>query len=226
MDYLSLEQTTPLRRMRNPVRGFMDGGAALASLAGLITLGAVTIGDAGKFVAVGVFGLSLIALYTTSALYHTIPWSAAWRNRMQRLDHSMIYVLVAGSWTPLAAVVLDGRWRITVLTVVWGLAMFGIAQKVFIPRVPLWFSIAVQVTMGYFALVPLVELMGRLSPEAIVLMFASGALYTIGLVLFALRRPRLVPRIFSYHEVFHVFVIAASALHFVLVLRYVVPYPG
>ena len=145
---------------------------------------------------------------------------------MQRLDHSMIYVLVAGSWTPLAAVVLDGRWRVTVLAVVWGLAMFGIAQKVFIPQMPLWFSIAIQTTMGYFALVPLVELMGRLSPAAIALMFTSGALYTIGLVLFALRRPRLLPRVFSYHEVFHVFVIAASALHFVLVLRYVVPYPG
>ncbi|MDH3500054.1 MAG: hemolysin III family protein, partial [Acidimicrobiia bacterium] len=127
--------------MRNPVRGFMDGIAAVASVAGLVTLAVLTFGDLIRFVAVGVFGFSLIALYTTSTLYHTVPWSISWRHRMQRLDHSMIYLLVAGSWTPLAAVVLDGLWRIAVLGIVWGIALIGIAQKIVWPHVRLWFSI-------------------------------------------------------------------------------------
>lgn len=217
--------TAPLGRMRNPVRGFMDGTAAVASLIGLVALAWLTLDNTLRLVAVGTFGLSLLALYTTSMLYHTVPWSARWRDRMQRLDHSMIFVLVAGSWTPLAAVVLDGTWRIAVLSVVWGVALIGIAQKVIRPRVHLAFSVTLQTTLGYFALVPLLELVRRLSGGAIMLMFASGALYTVGLVLFSIRRPRLFPRIFSYHEVFHIFVIAASALHFLLVVKYVVPYP-
>ena len=223
MDY-ETEITAPLGRMRNPVRGIMDGTAAIASFVGLLTLAVLTFGDTGRFVAVGIFGLSLIALYTTSSLYHSVPWSLRWRRRMQRLDHSMIYLLVAGSWTPVAAIVLDGTWRVVVLAVVWAMAIVGIVQKLLWPKVRLWFSITLQTVMGYFAIVPLVELVRRLSGGAIALMLASGALYTIGLILFTTRRPRLFPRVFSYHEVFHVFVIAASTLHFVLVLRYLVPY--
>lgn len=226
MEHSFGELTAPLGRMRNPVRGFMDGSAAVASLIGLVALAWLTLDNTLRLVAVGTFGLSLLALYTTSMLYHTVPWSARWRDRMQRIDHSMIFVLVAGSWTPLAAVVLDGTWRIAVLSVVWGVALIGIAQKVILPRVHLAFSVTLQTTLGYFALVPLLELVRRLSGGAIMLMFTSGALYTVGLVLFSIRRPRLFPRIFSYHEVFHIFVIAASALHFLLVVKYVVPYPA
>lgn len=226
MEHSLGDLTAPLGKMRNPVRGFMDGAAAIASLVGLVALAWLTLDNTLRLVAVGTFGVSLMALYTTSMLYHTVPWSARWRDRMQRLDHSMIFVLVAGSWTPLAAVVLEGTWRVAVLSVVWGVALVGIAQKLILPRVRLWFSITLQTTLGYFALVPLLELVRRLSGGAILLMFAGGALYTVGLVLFTMRRPRLFPRVFSYHEVFHIFVIAASALHFLMVVKYVVPYPA
>jgi hemolysin III len=218
------ELTRPLGRMRNPVRGFMDGSAAVASVIGLIVLAALTRHDPPRLIAVVVFALSLVALYTTSALYHCVPWSWHWRQRMQRMDHSMIFVLVAGSWTPISVVILDGGWRIATLTVVWSVALVGIIQKVVFPRVRLWFSITLQTTMGWFALVPIVELVRRMSDGAIALMIASGMLYTVGMILFATRRPTLAPRVFSYHEVFHVFVIAASALHFALVAAYVVPY--
>ena len=218
------ELTRPLGRMRNPVRGFMDGSAALASLVGLVVLAVLTRHDPPRMVAVIVFALSLIALYTTSALYHCVPWSRRWRHRMQRMDHSMIFVLVAGSWTPISAVVLDGWWRVATLAVVWSVALVGIVQKVVFPKVRLWFSITLQTAMGWFALVPLVELVRRMSGGAIALMFASGLLYTVGMILFATRRPKLAPHLFSYHEVFHVFVISASLLHFLLVVNYVVPY--
>jgi channel protein (hemolysin III family) len=108
-----------LGKMRNPVRGFMDATAAVVSLVALVVLIALTTHNIPRMLSMIVYSLSLIALYTTSSLYHTIPWKPPWHQRMQRVDHSMIFVLVAGSFTPVAFNVLDGAWRVSVLTVVW-----------------------------------------------------------------------------------------------------------
>lgn len=213
-----------LGKMTNPVRGLMNAGAAAASLAGLVALVWLTAGDGPRMLSMVVYGLSLVALYTTSSLYHSIPWRTRWKRRMQRIDHSMIYVLVAGSFTPIAANVLDGAWRIAVLAVVWSVVLVGVIQKIVWPRVRPWFSITLQTSLGWFALVPMVELIRRLSGGAVALIVAGGALYTLGMILFTTRRPRLWPRVFSYHEVFHLLVISASALHFLAVLIYVVPH--
>ena len=137
----------------------------------------------------------------------------------------MIFVLVAGSFTPIAFNVLDGAWRISVLAVVWTVTIVGVTQKVVWPIVRSWFSITLQTTLGWFALVPIVELIRRLSGGAVVMIAVGGLFYTVGMVLFTLKRPRLSPRVFSYHEVWHMFVISASLLHFLVVLLYVVPYP-
>lgn len=215
-----------LGRMQNPVRGFLHGGAALFSVAALVTLAVKTAWNTPRMWSMIVFGASLIALYTTSSLYHSVPWRETWKPRMQRLDHSMILVLVAGSWTPLAVSALEGRWRVTTLSIVWGLAAIGILQKILFPRVRVWFSITLATVMGWFAIVPLPQLTRNLAVGAIVLMFVSGAFYTVGMVAFATQRPRLFPRIFSYHEVFHVLVVAGSVTHFVLLMLYVVPLPA
>lgn len=215
-----------LGKMQNPVRGFLHGGAALFSVAGLITLIVRTAWNTPRMWSMIVFGVSLVALYTTSSLYHSVPWRETWNSRMQRLDHSMILVLVAGSWTPLAVAGLEGRWRIITLSIVWGLALVGILQKVFFPKIRVWFSITLSTVMGWFALVPLPQLARNLAIGAVVLMFVSGAFYTVGMVAFATKRPRLFPRIFSYHEVFHVLVVAGSITHFILLMLYVVPLPA
>jgi hemolysin III len=203
----------------------MDATAAAASLAALVVLIVLTTQDIPRMVSMIIYALSLTALYTTSSLYHSIPWRPAWKQRMQRLDHSMIFVLVAGSFTPIAVNVLDGAWRVVVLSVVWGVTLVGVAQKIVWPRVKPWFSITLQTTLGWFAIVPLIELIHRLSGGAIVLIAAGGLLYTVGMIFFTLKRPRLFPRVFSYHEVWHVFVISASILHFLAILIYVAPYP-
>ncbi len=214
-----------LGKMHNPVRGFMDGTAAVLSIAALVVLIVMTADDTPRMVSMIIYAFSLIALFTTSSLYHSIPWRPAWKQRMQRIDHSMIFVLVAGSFTPIAFNVLEGAWRPSVLSVVWAVTIVGVAQKVVWPRVKPWFSITLQTSLGWFALVPFVELVRRLSGGAIVLIAAGGVLYTVGMILFTLKRPRLSPRVFSYHEVWHVFVISASVLHFIAILLYVVPYP-
>ena len=210
--------------MLNPVRGFLHGSAAVVSAAGMALLITRSTPDRVRVLSMTVFGLSLIGLYTASALYHSIPWREKWKQRMQRVDHSMIFVLVAGTYTPIAVNVLDGAWRTVTLAVVWGAAAVGIAQKIAFPKVPSWFSIALQTTMGWFAIIPFLELVEALSNGAIALMVAGGLSYTIGLVLLATERPQLFPRVFSHHEVFHILVVLGSLFHFLMILWYVVPY--
>ena len=212
-----------LGKMQNPVRGFLHGAAALASVVGLVTLIVRAAPNRTAVWSVIVFGLSLIALYTTSSLYHSVPWTQRWKARFQRLDHAMILVLVAGSWTPVAVLALTGTLRTVTLTVVWGAAAVGVVQKFAWPKVRVWFTIALATSMGWFVVVTLPQIARRLSLGAILLLFIGGLCYTIGMIAFATRRPRLFPRVFSYHEVFHVLVVAGSIAHFAMIMQYVVP---
>jgi hemolysin III len=212
-----------LGKMMHPVRGFLHGSAAVVSVAGLTILLWRSRQDVPRALSMAVFGVSLIALYTTSALYHSVPWRQRWEARMQRLDHSMIFLLVAGTYTPVAFNVLTGWWRTVTLAVVWGAAGIGILQKIVLPRLHASFSITLQVVMGWFAIIPFLELVERLSNGAIALMVAGGLSYTVGMIIMVAHRPRLFPRIFSSHEVFHILVVAGSLFHFLMILWYVVP---
>jgi hemolysin III len=173
---------------------------------------------------VSVYGASLIGVFVVSALYHSVPWrpdvKAVWR----QLDHSMIYLLVAGTYTPIAVVVLSGRLRVGTLVLVWGIAAFGWIQKWFIPTVGSWLSFTLQTTQGWIGLALLVPLLNVLPTSAVVLVVTGGVLYTIGLVVLVSRRPLMWPRVFSYHELMHVFVIAAAACHFAAIALYVSPH--
>jgi hemolysin III len=209
--------------MQNPVRGFLHGGAALASLVGAGALWARSAGGGSARLALLAFGASLVALYTTSSLYHSVPWGLTWKRRMQRLDHSMIYVLIAGTYTPMAVIALDGWLRWAALAASWGIAALGIAQKAFWPRLPDGYSIAFQTAQGWLALPLFLPLADRLPARALALALGGGVLYSVGMVFLLTERPRLWPRVFSHHELFHVHVVAASAAHYALALLYLAP---
>jgi hemolysin III len=215
-----------LGKMQNPVRGFLHGTAAVASTVGAVFLWEQGAGEWSREIALLVFGLSLIALYTGSSLYHSVPWSRTWKLRMQRVDHSMIYILVAGTYTPLACIVLDGWVRWAALGAAWGIALVGILQKIFLPKIGDWFSIALQTTQGWVALPLFVPLAQRLPYPALLLTALGGVLYTVGMVCMVTERPRLWPRVFSHHEVFHVCVVAGSAAHYAMTFLYVARFGG
>jgi len=208
--------------MQNPVRGFLHGSAAIAALAGSIFL-VLRIPSLGGRIAATVFGLGMVALYTTSSLYHSVPWKDLWNRRMQRLDHSMIFVLISGTYTPMAWIALDGWLRVVTLVVVWGIAGVGILQQAFFPRQRNTFGIALMTTLGWLAVFIIIPLGQRAGAAAVMLMAAGGLLYTVGMVFLVTNRPKLWPRVFSYHELFHVMVVAATALHFLVTWRYVAP---
>ena len=211
-----------LGKMQNPVRGFLHGSAAIAGLVGTIFL-LVHAPNLPTRIAVLVFGLAVMALYTTSSLYHTIPWHERWKKRMQRMDHSMIYVLIAGTYTPIAAIVLDNPWRWVVLSMVWGIAITGVVQKGFFPKVPGWVSVMMSTILGWIGIFFFWPMIQRLGWLPVGLVLAGGVLYTIGMVFLVTNRPRLWPRVFSYHEMFHVLTVSATSLHFLVIWRYVIP---
>ena len=219
MDHTAARAT--LGRMQNPVRGLLNGAAALLSAVGAAALCARGGGDLSQQSALLTFGLSLVCLYTVSSLYHSVPWSQVWKQRFQRIDHAMIYVLIAGTYTPIAAIVLDGWLRWAALGTVWGIAAVGTAQKTFWPQLGHCFSVPLQVIQGWLAVLLLAPLSQRLPWPALLLLLLGGLLYTLGMVVYATKRPRLWPHVFSYHEVFHVFVVAGSAAHYVMTFAYV-----
>lgn len=208
-------------RMQNPMRGLLHGSAALAAVVGLVYLVVRSRTRADILVGVLVFGIAMIAMYTVSALYHSMPWTDRWKRRMQRVDHSLIFALVAGTFTPVAIAALSGVTQWIALAVVWGVALVGITLKIVLADEKTWLSITLQTTAGWAALVFLPWILSELGWGAVLLILAGGACYTLGMIFFATKRPRLFPRIFSYHEVFHVLVIAGSAFHFTAIARYV-----
>ena len=212
-----------LGKMHHPVRGFLHGTAAIVSFAGLILLVVRTSSDLLRMFTMIVFAGSMVALFATSSLYHSVPWRERWKKRMQRFDHSMIFLLVAGTYTPIAFNVLNSSWKWITLGVVWGIAVLGILQKMLLPKVRNWLSITLYMVMGWFAVIPVRELFDRLPLEAMVLLIVGGACYSLGMILLVTKRPQLFPRIFSYHEVFHILVISGALLHFLMILLYVVP---
>ena len=208
------------------MRGFLHGTAAAVSVVGAVSLWLRSAGNPSRQLVLLVFGLSLVALYTVSSLYHSVPWRAVWKERMQRVDHSMIYLLVAGTYTPIAAVVLQGWAKWIALAAVWGIALAGIVQKIFAPRLGQWVSITMQTAQGWVALPLLVPLARALPWSALLLTMLGGIFYTVGMVLFVTRRPHLWPRVFSYHEVFHVCVVAGSSLHYLVMFQHVARFTG
>jgi hemolysin III len=208
--------------MQNPVRGLLHGSAAVAAVAGLVFM-VTSASSLAMRLSAGLFGTAMVALFVTSSLYHSIPWSAMWKRRMQRMDHSMIYVFIAATYTPPVLVVLDPPWQWLMLGLVWGIAIAGVGQHVFFPSERTGFSVALATTLGWIGVFLFYPFVRRLGFAALFLVVLGGVLYTVGMVFLVTNRPRLWPRVFSYHEAFHVLVVLATTAHFIFVSRYVIP---
>jgi hemolysin III len=174
-------------------------------------------------VAVGIYAFGLCALLGASALYHRGDWSARAGRWLRRLDHSMIFVLIAGTYTPIGLLALDGPMAQIVLVVVWVGAAAGIAFSLFWIDAPTWLVAVVYVILGWVLIAAFPAVLRALGPVGFGLIAAGGLLYTLGAVIYARQRPDPIPAVFGYHEVFHVLVVAAAALHYAAIAGFVVP---
>jgi hemolysin III len=214
--------TTGEERLRPRFRGVTHKYAFFASLVtGAVLLIAAPTSKAA--VAAAVYAVSVSALFGTSALYHRITWRPSARRWMRRLDHSMIFVLIAGTYTPFAVLVLHGTLARVVLAVVWGGALAGIVLKLLWIDSPKWLIAAVYLALGWVGVVTVPQMLSRAGVGAVTLVVAGGLLYSVGAVVYALRRPDPSPAVFGYHEIFHLLVIAAAATHYAAVVAYALP---
>jgi hemolysin III len=204
------------------LRGVLHQYAFFVSLASgtLLVLLATTTKAS---VAVGIYGASVSALFGVSALYHRVTWSGPARRRMRRLDHAMIFVLIAGTYTPVSLLVLQGRLATVVLAVVWGGAAAGIVLELVWTKAPRWLGGTVYLALGWVAVVAMPQLFARLGITGGLLLVAGGLAYSAGAAVYALRRPDPVPAVFGYHEVFHLLVIAGVTAHFLAIGLYALP---
>jgi hemolysin III len=211
--------TKPLKPL---LRGVSHQCAALVAAPAGVALVAASPSSAARL-PLAVYAVALVGLFAMSALYHRVTWSPTARQRLRRLDHGRIFVLIAGTATPFAVLVLPAPLGTAVLAVAWSAALGGVGLRVMWGAAPKWLTALVGVTLGWAALATLPALWSALGPSAVLLLVGGGAVYTLGAAVYALRRPDPAPAVFGYHEVFHALVIVAAVLHFVAVANCLLP---
>src|SRR5918995_6472654 len=211
------------RRLREPVSGLTHlVGAMLAVVASVVLL-TKAAGRVDQQVAFGIFGLSLVALYGASALYHLLPVSPPAVARLRRLDHMTIFILIAGTYTPICVLALEGGWSAGLLGLVWTLALCGVVLKLFWMDIPRWLSVGLYLAMGWLAVIAAPAIFRAIPPGGIAWILGGGLVYSVGALIYGLKWPNPAPRVFGFHELWHLFVMAGSACHFWAMLQYIAP---
>lgn len=211
------------RIFKEPISGLTHVASAVLALAGLVALMVVSPPTALARVALLAYGVSLVLLFAASSTYHLVKTTPARELLLRKLDHTAIFLLIAGTYTPVCVIVLSGAWRWGMLAAIWALALAGIVFKLAFIRAPRWLSVAIYLGMGWLGVIGIRPLLQALPLVALGWLLAGGLLYSAGAVVYATRRPDFFPGVFGFHEVWHLFVSAASAAHFVFVVGYVVP---
>ena len=215
--------TQPSLLTKPRLRGVSHQWAFLVSIGLGIAL-VITAPPGRATTAAAIYAASVVLLFGTSALYHRVNWRRPNARRwMRRLDHSAIFLLIAGSYTPFALLALDGTLADVVLVVVWAGAFGGIILKLVWIDAPNWLAATIYVLLGWVAVAAAPGLVSAVGITASLMVALGGLLYTVGAVVYARHRPDPVPTVFGYHEVFHVLVILAAGLQYAVVAFWVLP---
>ena len=213
------------KKVKPRMRGWSHALAAAASIVLTVILCVLSRNDIPRLLSMLIFGLSMIELYTLSAVYHIVTWSIAKRRVLRAIDHANIFVLIAGTYTPLCFNILTGWLRITILAVIWTLALVGIVTSIFTVKLPRWANAALYVAMGWVVILAIPAFLAVLPWISIAILFLGGLLYTIGAVIYARKKPDPFPTIWGYHEVFHLFVILGSIAFVICIWVWALPFP-
>jgi hemolysin III len=167
-----------------------------------------------------IFGLSLILLYSASSAYHMLNLSEKGTLRLKKFDHMMIYVLIAGTYTPFCLIALEGTVKWVLFGTIWSLAVIGILFKIFWINAPRWISVAFYLFMGWLAVFTIPDLIGSVPAGAIAWTVTGGLSYSVGAIIYAIKKPDPFPEVFGFHEIWHLFVLGGSFSHFWVMYRY------
>lgn len=199
--------------IREPVNGLTHGFGALLALVGLGFMLYDSLYDMNRTIAFSIFGISMVLLYTSSSLYHSVRAKEKTLELLRKLDHSMIYVLIAGSYTPVCVLALESPWKWILLITVWTLAVVGVIKK-FLWKAPRWISTLMYLSMGWLAVVMFPALWNSLPGAFLGWIIMGGLAYTIGAIIYGFKKPDPIPEWFGFHEIWHLFVMAGTFSHF------------
>lgn len=218
-----IKQRYFLSRLRDPISALTHFIGFVAAIPILVILVIYSHQEATIYhvVSFAVFGVSLLMLYGASTIYHALPVSPKTIAILRRIDHMMIFVLIAGTYTPVCLISLRGAWGWTLLALVWGFALGGIILKAMWFNAPRWLSTAIYVIMGWLVVVAFYPLGKAVPISGILLLLSGGVAYTLGAVIYALKWPKLNFKNFGFHEIFHLFVMAGTGLHVAFMFIYV-----
>jgi len=206
------------KKLREPVNSLTHWGGAILALAGLIALIIVGWGTPAKVVSLIIYGASLIFLFSASATYHMVRVKEKALEIFRKIDHSAIFCLIAGTYTPFCINAFTGFWKWGMLTIIWSLAVIGIGVKAVIIRVPRWLNAGIYLAMSWLVVAAGGQLLAALPAWILTWLIVGGVIYTIGAVVYITKIFNFKPGIFGFHEVWHIFVLLAAAAHFVAVL--------
>lgn len=199
------------------MRGWMHAYAFFVACVTGVVLCAVAATRPGvaPLVSCAIYSLTVCGMFGVSALYHRRVWTPRSHTIMRRLDHSMIFVFIAGTYTPFSVLLLDQGMATVILAIVWGGAVAGVALKLVWPSAPRWVGAPLYVALGWVAVAVLPSILDRGGVAVLVLLLAGGAAYTVGAIFYALRRPNPWPTVFGHHEFFHACTVVAAICHYV-----------
>ena len=209
---------------KDPISGLTHLATAALAVVGGVFLILAAPADWPARVAVAAYGLSLVLLFAASAAYHLVKTTPTRELLLRKLDHTAIFLLIAGTYTPVCVIVLTGPFRWILLAAIWGMALAGIGFKLVSMRAPRWLSVVIYLVMGWLGVLSFGPLFEALPRAAIMWMLAGGILYSLGALVYGTRRLNFYPGVFGFHEVWHLFVTAASGAFYIFVLRYVLPF--
>lgn len=210
-------------KFRDPISGFTHLIGAFLSLIGMVILIRLSIykHSSWAILAFSIFGISLILLYSASSTYHIAKVSEKVINVLRRIDHSMIYILIAGTYTPICLLALKGTLGFTLFTIVWVLALTGVIFKMCWFNCPRKLSTLFYIVMGWLVIFFIVPIIKAISINGFMWLLMGGVFYTIGGIIYALKWPKINSKLFGFHELFHIFVMLGSLCHYYLMLRFV-----
>lgn len=212
-----------LKHIREPFNAISHFFAAITAFGGTIYLILQNRMDQKVWIAFGLYGLSLVLLFAASAMYHSSNGNEQKLMRLRKFDHAAIYILIAGSYTPICIYFFQGFWQWGLLTIIWAMAVIGVVVKMFIIRAPRWITAGVYLVMGWFSVVGVKEIITRMPPGAIFWLVAGGLFYTVGAIVYMTKKLNLIPGVFGFHEIWHIFVILGALSHFMIMLFYINP---
>ncbi len=210
-----------ISKFRDPVSGLIHLFSALLALVGLVLLLVLTNGQGLKQLSMGIYGVSLVTLFTASAVYHLANPAESALLKLRKFDHSAIYVLIAGTYTPILINFFSGFLRWGFLVLIWGIALAGVIVKLFVINAPRWVTAGVYLVMGWMAVLIVKPMLQSMPSAALWWMLAGGLTYSIGAIIYITKKMDFWPGVFGFHEVWHVFVSLAALCHFVMIFRYI-----